>query len=249
MRFKGPELLAILAGPSIKHGPTNLIILLALILCSSSTAAAQGGRITGKVVADVPGQRKAIAGVVVSLTGDRLAGKKLQSISDEEGHYDFPGLVAGDYQLSVELTGFQKYEQKISLQIDATVEQDILLKPETVRATVTIKQDPTDAGKTDTTAPGVLTGAALQDAPSLLPGVLRGPDGTLNIKGTRPSQSGILVSSLNVTDPVTGNPAIELPLEAVDTVQVHSNPYSSEFGKFAGAVTTIETRSGTNKLR
>jgi hypothetical protein len=32
-------------------------------------------------------------------------------------------------------------------------------------------------------------------------------------------------------------------------VQVHSNPYSSEFGKFTGAVTTIETRSGSNDLR
>ena len=105
----------------------------------------------------------------------------------------------------------------------------------------------------------MITQAALRDAPlidqkfqdalPLLPGVLRGPDGNLNIKGTRPSQSGILVSSLNVTDPVTGAPAIELPLEAVDTVQVHSNPYSSEFGKFTGAVTTIETRSGSNDLR
>jgi hypothetical protein len=71
----------------------------------------------------------------------------------------------------------------------------------------------------------------------------------MNIKGTRPSQSGILVSSLNVTDPVTGNPAIELPLEAVETVNVYSNPYSAEYGKFTGAVTAIETRSGTNKLR
>ena len=83
----------------------------------------------------------------------------------------------------------------------------------------------------------------------LLPGVVRGPDGNLNIKGTRPSQSGILVSSLNVTDPWTGTPAIELPLEAVETVQVHSNPYSSEYGKFTGAVTTIETRSGSNDWR
>ncbi|HJU94145.1 MAG TPA: TonB-dependent receptor, partial [Pyrinomonadaceae bacterium] len=88
-----------------------------------------------------------------------------------------------------------------------------------------------------------------QDALPLLPGVVRGPDGNLNIKGTRPSQSGILVSSLNVTDPVTGTPAIELPLEAVETVQVHSNPYSSEYGKFTGAVTTIETRSGSNDWR
>jgi hypothetical protein len=259
MGFTRPERFAIPAGLSLKHGPTKLIVLLAFIVCASSMAAAQGGSITGKVVADIPSQRKAIAGVVVSVTGDRLTGKKLQSISDEEGRYDFPGLIAGDYQLSVELTGFQKYEQKISVQIDATVEQDILLKPETVSATVTVKQDPTDATKTDTTAPSVITGAALQEAPlidqkfqdalPLLPGVLRGPDGTLNIKGTRPSQSGILVSSLNVTDPVTGNPAIELPLEAVETVNVYSNPYSAEYGKFTGAVTAIETRSGTNKLR
>src|SRR5262252_6360542 len=259
MRFTGPELRAIPAGLSLKHGAANLIVLFSFLLCASSIGAAQGGRITGKVVADIPSQRKAIAGVVISLSGDRLAGKKLQSISDDEGRFDFPGLIAGDYQLSVELTGFRKYDEKISLQIDATVEQDILLKPEDISATVTVKPDPTDATKTDTTAPGVITGAALQEAPlidqkfqdalPLLPGVLRAPDGTLNIKGTRPGQSGILVSSLNVTDPVTGNPAIELPLEAVETVNVYSNPYSAECGKFTGAVTAIETRSGTNKLR
>jgi hypothetical protein len=230
-----------------------------LFIAGAASAALAQGSIKGKVVADIPDQRKALSGVVVNLSGERLAGKKLQSISNEEGVYEFRALMAGDYQLTIELAGFKKYEQKISVQIDATIEQDIMLQPETVSATVTVKQDPTDAAKTDTTAPGVITGAALQDAPlidqkfqdalPLLPGVVRGPDGTLNIKGTRPSQSGILVSSLNVTDPVTGNPAIELPLEAVETVNVYSNPYSAEYGKFTGAVTAIETRSGTNKLR
>ena len=242
----------------ISYYALTTAFLIAFVLCASSVVAAQGS-IKGKVVADIPDQRKALTGVVVSLTGERLSGKKLQSISDDEGRYTFTGLIAGDYQVSVELTGFKKYEQKISVQIDATIEQDIMLKPEVVSATVTVKQDPTDAAKTDTTTPGVVTGAALQNAPlidqkfqdalPLLPGVVRGPDGTLNIKGTRPSQSGILVSSLNVTDPVTGNPAIELPLEAVETVNVYSNPYSAEYGKFTGAVTAIETRSGTNKLR
>ena len=236
----------------------QFVFVIGLVLAASLLAAAQG-TIKGKVVADIPDQRKALPGVSVSLSGDRLAGRKLQSVSNEEGVYDFPGLIAGEYQLLVELNGFKKYEQKISVQIDATVEQDILLQPESVSATVTVKQDPTDATKTDTNAPGVLTSEALRDAPlidqkfqdalPLLPGVVRGPDGTLNIKGTRPSQSGILVSSLNVTDPVTGNPAIELPLEAVETVHVYSNPYSAEYGKFTGAVTAIETRSGSNKLR
>ena len=223
------------------------------------SAPPQGGRITGKVVADIPDQRKALPGVVVTLSGERLGDKRLQSVSDMEGQYDFPGLIAGEYIVTVEFSGFKKYEKKLSLQIDATVEQDILLQTVPLSETVTVKEDPTDGVKTESTTPSVITERALQDAPlidsrfqdalPLLPGVVRGPDGTLNIKGTRPSQSGILVSSLNVTDPVTGAPAIELPLEAVDTVQVYSNPYSSEFGKFAGAVTTIETRSGSNDLR
>jgi len=89
--------------------------------------------------------------------------------------------------------------------------------------TVTVTDDQTDPSKTESTVPGIITTATLRDAPlidqkfqdalPLLPGVVRGPDGTLNIKGTRPTQSGILVSSLNVTDPVTGSPAIELPLQ------------------------------------
>jgi len=241
--------------------PIVLVTLFFIAFSWSSVAAGplQGGSIRGKVVADIPDQRKALPGVVVTLSGERLGEKKLQSVSDMEGQYDFPALIAGDYTIIVEYSGFKKYEKTLSIQIDATVEQDLLLQPVPVTETVTVTDNRVDASKTESTTPSVITSQALRDAPlidqkfqdalPLLPGVVRGPDGNLNIKGTRPSQSGILVSSLNVTDPVTGAPAIELPLEAVDTVQVYSNPYSSEFGKFTGAVTTIETRSGSNDLR
>jgi hypothetical protein len=239
-----------------------LLIGLSVTPCVLAANAPQGGSIKGKVVGEIPDQRKALAGVVVHLTGDPLANKQFQAVndvSDEEGQYSFTGLIAGDYVISVEFKGFKKYEQKISVQIDATVEQNILLQPVPLSETVTVTEDKIDAGKTESTTPGVITTAILQDAPlvdqkfqdalPLLPGVVRGPDGNLNIKGTRPTQSGILVSSLNVTDPVTGNPAIELPLEAVETVNVYSNPYSAEYGKFTGAVTSIETRSGSNDWR
>jgi hypothetical protein len=232
---------------------------LALRPTSTGNSSFQSGSIRGKVVADIPDQRKPLPGVVVYLSGDRLANKRIETISDPEGRYDFTGLIAGEYVISVEVPGFRKYEQKISVQIEATVEQNILLQPVPVSETVTVTDDKTDTAKTESTAPGVITSATLRDAPlvdqkfqdalPLLPGVVRGPDGTLNIKGARPSQSGILVSSLNVTDPVTGSPAIELPLEAVETVNVYSNPYSAEYGRFTGAVTSIETRSGSNDWR
>ncbi|HEU4713788.1 MAG TPA: carboxypeptidase regulatory-like domain-containing protein [Pyrinomonadaceae bacterium] len=224
-----------------------------------ASASMQGGSVKGKVVADIPDQRRALPGVVVSLSGERLGDRKLQTVTDLDGAYTFAGLVAGEYVLTVEYQGFRKYERTISVQIEATVEQDLMLQPVPLNETVTVTADPTGANRTEATTPSTITQQTLRDAPlidqkfqdalPLLPGVVRGPDGNLNIKGTRPSQSGILVSSLNVTDPWTGTPAIELPLEAVETVQVHSNPYSAEYGKFTGAVTTIETRSGTNDLR
>ncbi|CAN5659271.1 hypothetical protein BH20ACI3_BH20ACI3_07120 [soil metagenome] len=219
----------------------------------------QNGGIKGQVVADITDKRRPLPGVVVNLSGARLADKKLQTVSDDEGRYNFSGLTAGDYEVSVELQGFKKYEQKAIVQIEATVELNILLQPIALSETVTVTEDKTDADKSETTTAGVITATALRDAPlidqkfqdalPLLPGVVRGPDGNLNIKGTRPNQSGLLVSSLNVTDPVTGSPAIELPLEAVETVQVYSNPYSAEYGKFTGAVTTVETRAGSNDWR
>lgn len=236
-----------------------------LILCIRGATAfaislpSQSGSIKGKVVADIPDQPKTIPGVTVTVSGSVIGDKKLQSISDDEGAYSFTGLTAGDYIVTVELKGFDKYEQKVSVQIEATVELNILLAPTAITGTVTVTDDQTSASKTESSVPGVITTATLRDAPlidqrfqdalPLLPGIIRGPDGTLNIKGTRPTQSGILVSSLNVTDPVTGNPAIALPIEAVDTIQVYSNPYSAEFGKFTGAVTSIETRSGSNRWR
>jgi hypothetical protein len=243
----------------------GLAVLLTLYCCvrvesrAFANLPAQSGSIKGKVVADIPDQQKTIAGVTVTLSGNVIGDKKLQTISDEDGAYSFTGLTAGDYTLTVELQGFDKYEQKVSVQIEATVELNILLAPTAITGTVTVTDDQTNSSKTESSVPGTITTATLRDAPlidqrfqdalPLLPGIVRGPDGTLNIKGTRPTQSGILVSSLNVTDPVTGNPAIALPIEAVDTIQVYSNPYSAEFGRFTGAVTTIETRSGSNRWR
>ena len=56
------------------------------------------------------------------------------------------------------------------------------------------------------------------------------------------------VNSANVTDPVTGQFAFNVPIEAVESVQVLTNPYAAEYGKFTGGVTAVATRSGTDKF-
>jgi TonB dependent receptor len=81
-----------------------------------------------------------------------------------------------------------------------------------------------------------------QDALPLIPGVVRGPDGLLNISGTRSNQSALLFNSADGTDPVTGEEAIELPIDAVSAVQVRGSAFAPEFGLSAGAVTKVETQ-------
>jgi hypothetical protein len=74
--------------------------------------------------------------------------------------------------------------------------------------------------------------------------VVRGPDGRINLKGARNTQSGALVNSANVTDPATGGSAISLPIDVVSSVQVISNPYDPQYGNLTGAVSTAETKTG-----
>jgi hypothetical protein len=237
----------------------NALLIVVGIQPTMAAAVPQSARIKGKVVGVTADKREPLSGVVVSLSGQLLQGRTLQTTSDEEGNYVFDGLVAGDYTVTVELQGFEKYEHKVMVSIEASVDLNILLNTVGVRETVEVLAEDRETRKTESSLPSQITTQTLRNAPlarekfqdalPLLPGVVRGPDGMLNVKGARASQSGVLVSSLNATDPVTGNSAIDLPLEAVELVQVYSNPYSSEYGRFAGAVTSIETRSGSNDFR
>ncbi|HVF27938.1 MAG TPA: carboxypeptidase regulatory-like domain-containing protein, partial [Pyrinomonadaceae bacterium] len=226
---------------------------------NAAAASLQNARLRGTVVAVTADGRKRLPGVSVNLSGALLQDKTIQAVSDEEGNYVFGGLIAGDYRVLVELPGFEKYEQAVMIPIEAVVDLNILLQPTSLKEDVTITANENALNTTESSVASQISTPALrnvplvnerfQDALPLLPGVVRGPDGMLNIKGARATQSGVLVSSLNVTDPVTGASAIELPLEAVETIQVYSNPYSAEYGKFTGAVTSIETRSGSNDWR
>jgi hypothetical protein len=81
----------------------------------------------------------------------------------------------------------------------------------------------------------------------IMPGVVRAPDGRMTMKGARESQGALQVGRGYANDPSTGNFGIELPGDAVESVDVLSNPYGAEDGRFSSTVVRVETRSGNNK--
>src|SRR5260370_12371076 len=122
----------------------------------------------------------------------------------------------------------------------------------TESGTVTAAADPPSS--TDSSEQSVIDKSTVLNAPNkndrldqllpLIPGVVRGPDGLINMKGARASQGGSLFNSANATDPVTGNAAMNFPIDVVQSVKVITNPYDPEYGRLTGAVSSVETVTG-----
>lgn len=101
---------------------------------------------------------------------------------------------------------------------------------------------PTTAAKVSPTKPVTLT-----DALPLIPGIVRGQDGSVRIAGFGEDHSALLVNSVDVTDPATGGFGLSIPIDTVQTVQVSVMPYLAQYGKFTAGVVTAETRRGGDK--
>jgi hypothetical protein len=79
----------------------------------------------------------------------------------------------------------------------------------------------------------------------------QGATGTsgLSFTGQRGRSNNIMVDGLDNNDPTVGAVRATFSQEAIREFQVLTNSYSAEFGKAAGGVVNIVTKSGTNELR
>jgi len=227
---------------------TLLVTVTPLLSASGQERAIGTATMVGTVfVADPAGNQSFLPGAKVELSGP----VSVTTESDEKGEYSFASIPAGKYTVQGFSPGLQAVKI-IYVEAGETVEAPLELKIVAVETSVKVTASSTEA--IQPAASGTINESTLRDAPNvnerfesslpLIPGVVRGPDGRVNLKGTRGTQSGELVNSANVTDPVTGGPAINLPIDVVQSVEVISNPYDPQYGKFTGAVSTVETKTG-----
>ena len=197
-----------------------------------------------------------LPGVAVTIVQSESGAAAAELISDEHGSFEVADLPAGRYEVHASMAGFTTAilrdlglaaEQALVVTIDLTVAS--------VREAVDVVAEPRDAAENATSTHRLaatlidvapLRGDDFQALLPVLPGVIRGDDGRLSLKGGRPDQSGLQVSDVNVTDPVTGGYGLELPADAVEAVEVMASPYLAEYGRFASGVARIETRRSDN---
>jgi hypothetical protein len=168
---------------------TLLILACALTASVQARTGDQSGTIRGRVSAETVDKREPLVGAVVTLSGEVLRGKSIQTVSVDDGSYSFTGLVSGTYTVTVEFQGFAKFEERVMVAIDSTVDLNIRLKPAGIKETVDVAPDQDEVAKNESTVPSQVTSQTLRNAPlvndkfqdalPLLPGVVRAPDGTI----------------------------------------------------------------------
>jgi Carboxypeptidase regulatory-like domain/TonB-dependent Receptor Plug Domain len=196
----------------------------------------------------------ALPGVTVTLTRTTQA-EPLVLVTDGSGRFIVNQVQAGSYRLSLALPGFQ--DKGVDVEVPSLSELRIVLELAGFSESLTVTPDQEPVNEP---APGTATleekqlsavplkSERFEDALPLLPGVVRGPDGLLNMNGARGNQSALFVNGVNMTDPVTGGFAVRLPLEAIETITVHGGASAAAFGSATGSVADVVIRPGQDRF-
>jgi hypothetical protein len=176
----------------------------------------------------------------------------METKTDESGKFEFRDVPPGTYIIEVEAPGLVA-TQEVTIEVAKVAQFSLELKPKTVQDSITVTAAASESPATSPSPSGAVSASTLRNAPNIddraesilptLPGVVRGPDGRINMKGARTTQSGALVNSANATDPATGGPGISVPIDVVASESVIANPYDPEYGKLTGAVSTVDTNT------
>jgi carboxypeptidase family protein len=198
-----------------------------------------------------------IAGAVCTLTSNRpgiLPDQGISQTTDDKGAFEFPGLVPGGYDLACAAVGYEPVEQKdVEITEQPPPVLEIVLPPEVmvkekieVKAIARAITGQTNPPSLKLTQPMIkslpLTQQKFKAALPLVPGVIRTPNGETNIKGAVETQGLLLVDMADTVDPATGSFSIDVPLDAIESLQVEKTAYETEYGRFSGGLTAIETK-------
>ena len=241
------------------NGVRILLLFLAFI-CLTTLTLAGTSRISG-VIFTIDSNRIRVLSPNARITLKNLiSGRELSTVSNDLGQYSYVGILPGKYELTVTLAGFAPATKQITVSAGTPASVDFQLVLEKQSTSITVSANPTGVD-TSSSSGGtqVLTTATLkslvrlnddfQEALPLLPGVLRGPDGLIHVKGGNANQSTALLNNASIGDPFTGQPALRLPTAAVESMRVLSNPFSAEYGGFSSGVIEVTTRGGGDEWK
>jgi hypothetical protein len=250
------------------NGSFQLPCLLMVLLLSAHVAFGQAQ----SNAADLQGTVRDATGAVVAnatVTARNPATNiSKNATTNDEGLYRIINLPPGDYEVTVEAANFKKLVlPKVTVTIGQRAELNAELQPGEITESVTISDATSEVVETSKTAVATtidqqrinnlpinernyLSFALTTSTVGRDNGRPIGPAPTtgLNFGGQRGRSNLVQVDGADNTDNSVNASRSTVSQEAVQEFQVVTNSFAPEFGRSAGGVVNVVTKSGTNEL-
>ena len=243
----------------------RFVLAVSLLVCSLCFSAAAQSVATAELqvsVKDASGRIITNAKVTVR---DESRGIERTLENNSEGKYEFLSLQPGQYTVAVEAAGFAKAtavgvrvtvgqaaELPITLSVagrttEVTVSGETeIVETQQTSVSTTINQQRIDNLPINGRDYINFTLLNSQTARDNAPSIGAAPTSGLNIGGQRARSNLVNVDGVDAIDNSTNGVRSTVSQEAVQEFQLITNGYAAEYGRAAGGVVNIITRSGTN---
>lgn len=238
--------------------------IFALAMFAVPALHAQTASITGRVTdasgAVVPGAKVAVTAAASSLES--------ASETNDQGFYNLTSLLPGAYAVSVSKPGFQTLREKgLTLAVQQVARLDLILQVGQITDRIEVQAQNILLESETATTGQVVQSKQITDLPllgrntyalaMLVPGV-RPSLGVNNlvvdqistvsyaINGQRASANEFLLDGAPNSAPSQNQPVINANPDTVQEFKVETNSFSAEYGRAAGGVFNVITRSGSN---
>jgi len=225
---------------------------------------------TGTTTADLRGlvvdeAGSALPGASITVTSQD-AGFSRQATSDAGGAFAIRLLPPGLYRVSASLRGMRAADvPNVHLSVGATTTLELRLEPSEVAEAVLVTAETTLIDRSSTELSKTVGEAKIRNLPInqrnflefalTTPGVTVGrgpqsgafPTSGISINGQSPRYNNIVVDGLDNNDSAVGSVRSAISQDAVREYQVIQSPFPAEYGKAAGGVVNVVTRSGSNE--
>ena len=234
----------------------TLRLVVCLVAFASLVVPAAAQVPTGNLAGHVTDGKEPLPGVTVTVTSPNLQGARV-AVTSVNGDYIFRFLPPGDYTVKFQLQGFQTLDTTIKISaaqdasLDATMPQAKVAEQVTVTGSYETISTSAQAASTVTqeminrlpVAQNFVTYAALA------PGTTStGPSGNIVISGAQSWENLMTVNGVSIQDNIRLTPGALYIEDAIQETTTQTAAISAEYGRFAGGVVNMLTKSGGNEL-
>jgi hypothetical protein len=250
---------------SLKAFGVSTLVRLAFGLLLSSIAFSQGGVATGDLHVTVKDPKGSFVTNATVKVSDVAKGLERIATGDGQGGYSVRLLPPGTYTVTVESAGFGKAEAKdVSITVGGLVDLPVALALATGKEVVEVSSEAELVETSRTSTTDTIGQRRIDNLPingrnyinftltdsqvvrDNAPNTGAAPTSGLNMGGQRGRSNLVNVDGADATDNSTNGVRSTVSQEAVQEFQIITNNYAAEYGRAAGGVVNIITRSGSN---